>query len=304
MLGTAWRMHAFALIFLALCLLAGCSQAQAQKVSPSTPAPVEKTNSLLHYKNFQGGYEFSVAPETFVRITAGKTLIEYPAAQARLNIVGARSMTSAYQPTEIMAMVLASLFDNNTPLEVSNLQEMTVAGHPAIQQDFNGGSVEAAISGKVVVFKPSPTGFLLVLGSAPLVGEKPTFESNAQGLYEAFLKEVIVLPEAQLKDAEVCPVAPESSYGTNPDTPIMLGGGAILGPARELAYLDNLLDQDGQFSTYRRIGALNISGKALDQVQLYLAGKQLTLYFDLENYELLFAPVGVQCMGKFPLVEP
>jgi hypothetical protein len=49
---------------------------------------------------------------------------------------------------------------------------------------------------------------------------------------------------------------------------------------------------------------LNGSGKALDQVQLYLAGKQLTLYFDLENYELLFAPVGMQCMGKFPLVEP
>jgi hypothetical protein len=304
MLGVSQRICTFALGFLALCLLAGCSQPQAQKISPRAPAPVEKTNSLLHYKNFQGGYEFSVAPETFVRITAGKTLIEYPSPQARLNIVGARSMTSAYQPTEIMAMVLASLFDNNTPLEVSNQQELTVAGHPAIQQDFNGGSGETAVSGKVVVFKPSPTGFLLVLGSAPLVGDKPTFASNAQAFYETFLKEVIVLPEAQLKDAEVCPVAPKSNYGTNPDTPVMLGGGAVIGPARELAYLDNLLDQDGQFSTYRRIGTLNSSGKTLDQVQLYLAGKQLTLYFDLENYERLFAPVGVQCMGKFPLVEP
>jgi hypothetical protein len=304
MLGVARRMRTLALGCLALCLLAGCSQPQAQKVSPSAPAPVEEANTLLHYKNYQGGYEFSVAPETFVRITAGQTLIEYPSPQARLNIVGSRSMTSAYQPTEIMAMVLASLFDNNTPLEVSNQQEMTVAGYPAIQQDFNGGSGETAVSGKVVVFKPSPTGFMFVLGSAPLVGDKPTFASNAQALYEAFLKEVIVLPEAQMKDAEVCPVALETNYGTNPDTPVMLGGGAVLGPARELAYLDNLLDQDGQFITYRRLGTLNGSGKALDQVQLYLAGKQLTLYFDLENYELLFAPVGMQCMGKFPLVEP
>lgn len=290
--------------FLAFSLLAGCSQSQPQTISPTVPSATEKASPVLHFVNYQGGYEFSVPSETIVRVTAGQSLIDYQSPQARLNVVGTRSMTSAYQPTEIMAMVLASLFESNTPLEVSNQQELTVAGHPAIQQDFNGGSGETAISGKVVVFKPSPTGFLLILGSAPLVGGLPTFANSAQPLYEAFLDDVVVLSDADLKDAEVCPVAAKADYGTASDIPIKIGGGQVLGLARELAYLDNLLDQEGQLFSYRRLGTLNASGKALDQVQLILAGKELTLYFDLENYEPLFAPVGMQCTGKFPLVEP
>ena len=290
--------------YIILCLLVSCSQPQPQTASPSIPAANEKTDSVLHFVNFQGGYEFSVPPETIVRVTAGQSLIDYQSPPARLNVVGTRSMTSAYQSTEIMAMVLSSLFSNNTPLEVSNQQELTIAGHPAIQQDFNGGSGETAVSGKVVVFKPSPTGFLLVIGSAPLVGDKPTFPTSAQPLYEAFLKEIIVLPEADLKGAEICPLAAKADYGTTPDNPVKIGGGQVLGLARELAYLDNLLDQEGQLFSYRRLGTLNASGKALDQVQLVLAGKEMTLYFDLGNYEPLFAPIGMQCMGKFPLVEP
>ena len=297
-------LRSISLGFLILCLLASCSQPQTQITSPNSPAANQKPDPVLHFVNFQGGYEFSVPSETIVRVTAGQSLIDYQSPPARLNVVGTRSMTSAYQPTEIMAMVLSSLFSNNTPLEVSNQQELTVAGHPAIQQDFNGGSGETAVSGKVVVFKPSPTGFLLVIGSAPLVGDKPTFPTSAQSLYEAFLENVIVMPEADLKGAEVCPLAAKADYGTTPDNPVKIGGGQVLGLARELAYLDNLLDQEGQLFSYRRLGTLNTTGKSLDQVQLILAGKEMTLFFDLENYEPLFAPIGMQCMGKFSLVEP
>ncbi|HSN93875.1 MAG TPA: hypothetical protein VLR89_02300 [Anaerolineaceae bacterium] len=297
-----FRLLAFGCLILSL--LAGCTQSQPQATNSIEPAIIEKTSPGLHFVNFQGGYEFYVPTDTIVRVTAGQSLINYQSPQVRLNVIGTRSMTSAYQPAEIMAMVLASLFESNTPLEVSNQQELTVAGHPAIQQDFTGGSGETAITGKVVVFKPSPTGFLLILGSAPLVDGKPTFADKAQTLYEAFLDNVIVLPQADLKDAEVCPVANKSTYGTASDNPIKIGGGQLLGQARELAYLDNLLDQEGKLFSYNRLGPLNASGNDLDQVQLTLADKDLTLYFDLENYEPLFAPIGMQCMGKFPLVEP
>lgn len=289
---------------LSLRLLAGCSQPQPQTANPTLPVKPQIISPSLHFVNFQGGYEFSVPPEAIVRITAGHAVIDFQSPQARLNVVGTRSMTSAYQPTEIMAMVLASLFDSNTPLEVSNQQELTVAGHPAVQQDFNGGSGEAAVSGKVIVFKPSPLGFLLILGSAPLADGKQTFTADAQTLYETFLQDIIVLPEADLKDAELCPVAKKTDYGTATTNPIKIGGGQTLGLARELAYLDNLLDQEGQLFSYRRLGSLNASGKMLDEVQLVLSSKQLTLYFDLEDYEPLFAPLGLQCMGQFPLVEP
>jgi hypothetical protein len=103
-----------------------------------------------------------------------------------------------------------------------------------------------------------------------------------------------------------CPVSTDKTYGTMPDNPIKTGGGNREGPARELAYLNNLRGGSGQGTRFRRLGSNRNSESILDIYEFWYDGmpKPVRLYLDEYNWEDPKAPFGLVCLLPVPLSKP
>ncbi len=76
------------------------------------------------------------------------------------------------------------------------------------------------------------------------------------------------------------------------------------GPARERAYLDNLLGPNGETLSYERKRSFSSGDTILDEYHITGSGIDATLYLDEYSYTPPQAPVGFTCAGEFPLSAP
>jgi hypothetical protein len=101
-----------------------------------------------------------------------------------------------------------------------------------------------------------------------------------------------------------CPISVDETYGYTPENPIQVGGDNFNGPSRERAYLDHLLDSNGNTVTYNRNGSIMVDSVILDVYDVSTSSENVTLYLDEYNYSALQAPINFTCQGAFPLSAP
>jgi hypothetical protein len=104
-----------------------------------------------------------------------------------------------------------------------------------------------------------------------------------------------------------CDVADDPAYGTTPNTPIMVGGGAMTVVAREQRYLKALRGPAGQVVSFKRSGSLPGPDKTmLDLYVLTWEGQEqpLSIYIDAYRWQTPRAPKGLVCGSEIGLTRP
>ena len=95
-----------------------------------------------------------------------------------------------------------------------------------------------------------------------------------------------------------CPVSDDPNTGFTPDQPVQVGGGAMLGPARERRYLDALRGPAGEPVQYKRTGSTPASDDTILDAYEVTYGrleKPVTVYLDEYHFGDLRAPQGFTC---------
>jgi hypothetical protein len=105
-----------------------------------------------------------------------------------------------------------------------------------------------------------------------------------------------------------CDISKDSSYGTTPGNPIRTGNTNLYdGRTRQETYLLTLRGPNYEEVFFTRLTPeFNDLGVIVDPYSIAYAGipEAVTLYFDMNTFEPLFAPQGFTCEAAFPISAP
>ena len=178
---------------------------------------------------------------------------------------------------------------------------VTIGGAEGIAVDITGSLFESPIAGRAIAVAPAENSVFFGLGISNLASDEKLWETSGVEAFETITDSIQFV---DVQTSGVCTVSTDKSYGYTETNPIKVGGDFLAGPARERAYLDNLLGPNGETLTYERLGSLPSGDIFLDEYLVTGSGVNVKLYLDEYNYEPLQAPVGFTCIGEFPLTSP
>lgn len=205
---------------------------------------------------------------------------------------------------EALSEFLANMAADIPDLEAGTPFATKVGGEEGLASDIAGTAFGATFTGRITVVYPSdgPPLFALAFSMDPPIGDGWAAEGEA--LYVAVLESVEFFSPRSGEAS--CAVSADPTYGFDQANPVRVGGGAYGGPARERAYLDNLLGPDGQAVSYERTGSIPLEDTVLDGYLLDYSGlgSPVTIYVDEYSFEALYAPAGFTCAGPFPVMPP
>lgn len=173
--------------------------------------------------------------------------------------------------------------------------------------DLTGNLLGAPIEGQAIAVSPKEDFIVFGLAVSNLTSDDGLWKESASTLFQSMLDSMtfIEIPIAnQSSNTGACEISTDSTYGYSESNPIKVGGDFLEGPARERAYLDNLLGPNGESLSYERQGSTQTDTTILDIYIITGSGIHETLYLDEYNYSELQAPVGFTCKGVFPLSAP
>jgi len=105
-----------------------------------------------------------------------------------------------------------------------------------------------------------------------------------------------------------CDVAKDASYGFTPENPIRTGNTNLYdGRTRQETYLLTLRGPNDEEVFFTRLAPeFNDQGVIVDPYRIEYARipEAVTLYFDMNTFEPLFAPQGFTCEAAFPISAP
>ena len=105
-----------------------------------------------------------------------------------------------------------------------------------------------------------------------------------------------------------CDISKDASYGTTPGNPIRTGNTNLYdGRTRQETYLLTLRGPNYEEVFFTRLTPeFNDLGVIVDPYSIAYAGipEAVTLYFDMNTFEPLFAPQGFTCEAAFPISAP
>jgi hypothetical protein len=105
-----------------------------------------------------------------------------------------------------------------------------------------------------------------------------------------------------------CDVAKDASYGTTPENPIRTGNTNLYdGRTRQETYLLTLRGPNYEEVLFTRLAPeFNDLGVIVDPYRVEYVGipQAVTLFFDMNTFEPLFAPQGFTCEAAFPISAP
>lgn len=199
---------------------------------------------------------------------------------------------------DILGQYFAALERRQMVLEYQPSVEFTVKGNQGIRVDFLGRVQEQTVEGSAIAIQSDDEWVLIGAGMANT--SKANWKDTGLPNFNQMVDSIEFLDTS----AE-CPVSTDDSYGYTPENPIKVGGDFFGGASREQAYLDHLLDANGEKVTYERSGSNDFGDVVLDiYVVTMPAGNEVSLYVDMYNYTPPHAPVGFTCHGAFPLSAP
>ncbi len=178
---------------------------------------------------------------------------------------------------------------------------VTIGGAEGIAVDLTGKLFDSPIGGRVIAVTPTEDSVFFGLGVSNLAGDEKLWETRGAETFEALTDSVQFV---DVQASGTCTVSTDTTYGYTETNPIRVGGDFLSGPARERAYLDNLLGPNGEALTYERLGSLPSGDTILDEYLVTGPGINVKLYLDEYIYEPLQAPAGFTCIGEFPLSAP
>lgn len=261
--------------------------------------------TLSRFTNWQGGYGFEVTPDLWVGIKGRQTVISSTVYAVSFALYGVYGDYAYIGAEPIAKLLLENFFGNpGTTWRTDPAESITVDGVASQAIPFRGLLNSEPVSGKVIVIQPEPTRYISILGMGSLQGDDTVWKTSGERILSAILSKLTILPKESLTDKNTCSIAQDHYYGTSLGSPIHVGGGNTSGPARERAYLDNLLGSDNQAITYEFVESKDSGGTTLDIYQVTSAGQHFRLFFDTSEYLQPYVPYGFNCRGAFPFDAP
>lgn len=188
----------------------------------------------------------------------------------------------------------------NGDYSLENQRDIQIAGAGGIAYDINGTMDDKAVAGQIVFLVPAEDQYLCGIGLA----DSDKWPTRGIQLFEGMLATIAFTSPAAGETASSCTISTDDTYAFTQENAVKVGGDAFEGPARERAYLDNLLGPNGEPVTYTRTGSLPYEDTILDAFELTVAGQKYTIYIDEYVYSEPYAPIGFTCAGEFPLSQP
>ncbi len=131
------------------------------------------------------------------------------------------------------------------------------------------------------------------------------WELSGAPIFNRLQQSVRFLEASQLM---YCDVSKDASYGTTPGNPIRTGNTNLYdGRTRQETYLLTLRGPNNEEVFFTRLTPeFNDLGVIVDPYRVEYAGipESVTLYFDMNTFEPLFAPQGFTCEAAFPISAP
>jgi hypothetical protein len=201
------------------------------------------------------------------------------------------SLTQAFTNlTQEMAQILEG-FKPEEPGEIS------IQGAAGLQAGFSS-SADIPRQGMLVYLAHQPGWGLNIICMA---SRQEWQESGSQGCEKVLNSLVFFEPQNN-----GCEVSQDPGYGFKKEQAIQVGGGAMMGPAREYNYMNALLGPNGEAIEWERKGSLEHGSTILDVYEITYPGlkQPITFYIDEYDYADLFAPLGFTCAYPFPFLAP
>lgn len=219
------------------------------------------------------------------------------------------SLTSEPAPAGSTSQVCLDTFLQRMAADLSELQY----SEPAPAETPAGTGLQVRLEAKV--FSQTSIGALQVVlvsqrcfslfGLATAEDSASLWELSGVPILTRLQQSVRFLDPSQLM---YCDISQDASYGFTPGNPIRTGNTNLYdGRTRQEAYLLTLRGPNNEevFFT-RQAPEFNEQGVIVDPYRIEYAQipEALTLYFDMNNYESLFAPQGFTCEAAFPIAAP
>lgn len=301
---------------LVLCLQLACGvfstpepTATPQPTSTSTPVPTATTTStptpavtLVDVPD--GG--FSLIVPDFLDVDVQGSTVGIFDEELIVSFSGTDYLSSANTLEDVIDDLLAELSkDGNELIKDSETLPISVNGIEGIAIDLTGNLFGAPIEGQAVAFSPQEDFVIFGLGVSNLTSDDGLWKESGSIIFQDMLNSITYIdaPTADVP-SNACEISTDSTYGYTETNPIKVGGDFLEGPARERAYLDNLLGPNGERLSYERQGSLPTDTTIVDIYVVTGSGINETLYIDEYNYSEPQAPVGFTCKGEFPLTAP
>jgi hypothetical protein len=274
---------------------------------PTNTPTVEPTLVLGESKIIaEGGYSFRPPLGYQVDVQGAQVGVFDRDGTIIISVFGATSNPQNLSADEILDEFTAAVFKKGDgEYEKENPQTINVDGVDGIAYDITGTLFGSPLQGEAVIIMPGDDQFLFGLGIANTGRDKKRWENEGSNVFNSLIHSVTFSTSEQTSQSSGgCTISTDNTYGYTQENPIKVGGDAIGGPARERAYLDNLLGANGETITYEREGSIPFGDTILDAFEITVAGKKITLYIDEYAFTEPQAPVGFTCDAAFTLPGP
>lgn len=178
----------------------------------------------------------------------------------------------------------------------SDASPVIVGGAEGLSIDLTGTLFDAPIEGKAIAVTPENNSVFFGLGVSNLSNDGELWQTTGSVIFQGLIDS---LQFTSVQSNGTCTVSTDKTYGYTEANPIKVGGDFLEGPARERAYLDNLLGPNGESLSYERQGSLPSGDTILDVYRVTGGGLDVKLYLDEYQFLPLQAPVGFTCIDEF-----
>jgi hypothetical protein len=205
---------------------------------------------------------------------------------------------SANELSDVIDEYLNGIAERGGEFIQSEPSPVMVDGVEGISVDLTGTLFDAPIEGRAIALSPEEDSVFFGMGLSNLSTDEELWQTSGSTIFQGLL-DTLQFTTAQTSGE--CTVSTDKTYGYIETNPIKVGGDFLEGPAREEAYLDNLLGPNGESLSYEREGSIQSGEAILDIYRVKGGGLDVALYLDEYTYLPLQAPVGFTCAGEFIL---
>ena len=204
-------------------------------------------------------------------------------------------------PEDVIDNYIKAITERGAKFTRSESTPLTIGGVRGVSVEVTGILSDRPIEGRAVAVVPVQDSVLFAIGVSNLESGPDAWQTTGSVYFEAMLDTVEFI---EVQNRGGCSISEDKTYGFTEANPIRVGGDFLEGPARERAYLDNLLGPNGEILAYERNGSISSGDTILDVYHITGANIDVVLYIDEYRYEPLQAPYGFTCAGEFLLSAP
>jgi hypothetical protein len=253
----------------------------------------------------EGGYTFRPPTGYIVDVQGAQVGVFDQAGTIIISIIGSPSYTQKSSAEEMIDEFLTAVFNKGDgEYEKENQQTINVDGVEGLSYDITGTLFGSPLQGQAIIVMPNNHQYFFGFGIANTGNDKKRWENKASDVFNGLVKSITFSTTDQSHSSNECAISTDNTYGYTKENPVKVGGGDFGGPARERAYLDNLLGANGEKTSYERTGSFTFGDTILDSYEITVGGKKSIIYIDEYSFTEPQAPVGFTCVSAFPLAKP